>query len=306
MKKVYSMIALASIALTGPSMAKPLDLSQVADDANWLMHVDFDSARKSKIGSFIMDKIDGNSEAADRMDELQETFGVNPEGFSSLTMFGTGEIEKGIAIMTGGMDLEKLVEFAQLNENLQTTQKGKFAIHSLNEGRHSMAFTTMKGNVIIGGSDADDVAHGIKLVKGKADSRAPIGLLGELREIIPNPGVIGYVDVAKAAKFHDLDKGVAAMVEKAHSAGMVMGEADGELKMAVILKTAGDDTAKQLEEMVNGALAMAELSMESNPKLANIWESQKVERAGNVLTVQIGLSIRAIKKGIEKEMDKNI
>ena len=101
MKKVYSMIALASIALTGPSMAKPLDLSQVADDANWLMHVDFDSARKSKIGSFIMDKIDGNSEAADRMDELQETFGVDPEGFSSLTMFGTGEIEKGIAIMTG-------------------------------------------------------------------------------------------------------------------------------------------------------------------------------------------------------------
>ena len=72
------------------------------------------------------------------------------------------------------------------------------------------------------------------------------------------------------------------------------------------IKTTDEETAKQLEEMVNGALAMAELSMESNPKLANIWESQKVERAGNVLTVQIGLSIRAIKKGIEKEMDKNI
>ncbi|MFP6901973.1 MAG: hypothetical protein VCA36_13580, partial [Opitutales bacterium] len=109
-----------------------------------------------------------------------------------------------------------------------------------------------------------------------------------------------------AAKFHELDDRAAAMVEKAHSAGIVVGEGDGELKLAAILKATDEETAKQVEEMVRGALAMAALGKESNPHLANVWESQKVERVGNTVTVQIGLSITAIKDGIEKEMDKNI
>ncbi len=307
MKKVNLLIMASSLAWASASTAKSLDLSQVSDDANWVMHVDFDAARTSKIGSFIMDKISDNDEAAERVAKMKESFGVDPEGFSSLTLFGNGEREKGIAIMKGGMDPDKLVAFAQLNENLKTTQKGKYEIHSLDNGkRHSMAFTTMKGNVIVGGPDAEYVSHGIQLVKGKAASREPIGLLDELRAIVPNPGVIAYLNVAKAAKFHDLDDRGAAMVGKAHSAGMIIGEGDGELKMAGILKATNEETAKQIEEMVRGGLAMAAIAKESNPRMANVWESQKVTRVGNTVIVQIGLSIRAIKDGIKKEMDKNI
>ena len=50
--------------------AKPLNLDQVADNANWLMHIDFDSARASSIGSFIMDEIESKSEAVERMAEV--------------------------------------------------------------------------------------------------------------------------------------------------------------------------------------------------------------------------------------------
>ena len=164
----------------------------------------------------------------------------------------------------------------------------------------------MKGNVIVGGPDADYVTQGIRLVKGKADSRAPIGLLEELRKIIPNPGVIGYLDVAKAAEFHDLDKRGQELVKKANSAGVVVGQVDGELKMAAIVKTNDEETAKQIEDMANGMIAMAALSKESNPHLAKLLESHSVKRAGNTVTLQVGLSIATIKEGIEKEADKNI
>ncbi|MBG31288.1 MAG: hypothetical protein CMI31_15025 [Opitutae bacterium] len=306
MKKALMLISIAAITFSGSVSAKPLDLSKVSDDANWLMHVDFDSARNSTIGSFIMDKINDNDEAADRMEEMKEAFGVDMEGFANLTMFGNGEREKGIAIMVGGMDVEKLVGFAQLNENLTTTQKGKHEIYSVGEGRRSMAFTTMKGNVIVGGPDEDYVSQGIRLAKGKGNGRAPIGLLNELRRIIPNPGMIGYVDVEKAAAFHDLDERGQEFVEKANSAGMIVGEVDGEIRMAAILKTNDEETARQLEEMANGLMAMAALSKESNRHLGKVLESHSVKRAGNAIILQVGLSIDAIKEGIEKEMDKNI
>ncbi|MBO94767.1 MAG: hypothetical protein CMI32_07715 [Opitutales bacterium] len=307
MNKAFFTLPIASLFLMGPASANQLDLSQVADDANWVMHMDFDASRSSKIGSFILDKIEGNEEAVERIEKMKTTFGVDMKGFSSLTMFGNGEHKKGIAILTGGLNVKKLIDFAELNESLQTSRVGRHEIHSFNKDkRHPMAFAALKGNVIVGGPDADFVSRGINLVKGKAASREPIGLLGELRQIIAKPGFIAYLDVAKAAKFHDLKEGEAAMVEKIDSAGVVAGETDGELKMAAILKTADEETAKQVEDMVRGMLAMAALSKESDPRLAKILESQSVKRDGNSVNVQIGLSIDAIKEGIEREMDKNI
>ncbi len=307
MKNALLMIPLASLFWASSTYANPLDLSQVSDDANWLMHVDFDSTRNSVIGSFILEEFEAKPEAVERMAAMTTTFGVDPKAFSNLTMFGNGEHKKGIAIMKGGLDAEKLIAFAKLNKTLETSQAGKHEIHSLNrDKRHPVAFATLNNNVIVGGPNAGLVSRGIKLVRGKAPSRDPIGLLGELRQVIEKPGFISYVDIVKASKFHDLDKHGAAMMKKAHSAGMAMGEADGELKIVAIIKANDEETATQLENMARGALAMAALGKESNPRLANILESQKVSRNGNTVTVQIGLAIETIKEAIEREMEKHI
>ena len=60
------------------------------------------------------------------------------KGFSSLTMFGNGEHHKGIAILTGGLDVKKLLDFAELNESLETTRVGRHEIHSFNKDKRSM------------------------------------------------------------------------------------------------------------------------------------------------------------------------
>ena len=309
MKNAFLMIPLASLVLVGSAYAKPLDLSQVSDDANWLMHVDFDTARNSVIGSFILEELEEKPEALERMTAMTAQFGVDPMAFGNLTMFGNGEHKKGIAIMKGGFDAEKLVAFARKNESLVTTQAGKHRIHSLNQDkRHPVAFATLNNNVIVGGPNAGYVSQGIKLVKGKGASRAAIDLLGKLRGIIDKPGFISFVDISKASKFHDLDrhKHGAAMIKKAHSAGMAIGQSAGELKIAAIVETNDEETATQLENMARGMMAMAALGKESNPRLAKILESQKVNRDGNTVTVQIGLAIETIKEAIEREMEKHI
>ena len=76
MIKSLWMIPLVAFFPFGLVVAKPLNLDQVADDANWLMHIDFDSARASSIGSFMMDELESKSEAVERMAEVKASYGV--------------------------------------------------------------------------------------------------------------------------------------------------------------------------------------------------------------------------------------
>ncbi|MBC8349342.1 MAG: hypothetical protein H8E24_12100 [Verrucomicrobia bacterium] len=101
MNKSLWMTSLAVFLPLASIVAKPLNLEQVADDANWLMHVDFDTARASSIGSFIMDEIEITSKAVQRRAEVRAAYGVHPKGFSPLTMAGNGEHKRGIAITPG-------------------------------------------------------------------------------------------------------------------------------------------------------------------------------------------------------------
>jgi hypothetical protein len=307
MNKSLWMIPLVAFLPFASIDAKPLNLEQVADDANWLMHVDFDSARASSIGSFIIDEIESKSEAVERMAEVKTSYGVDPKGFSGLTMFGSGEHKKGIAIMSGGLDPEKMTAFARKNDTFETIRSGKDEIHSLNQDkRHPMAFATLKNDVIVGGPDADYVSQGIKLAKGKGSSRGPIALLGNLRQIVEDPGFIAYVDVVKASAHHDLDRRGMGMAKKIKSMGIVVGEADGLLKMVAVVVAEDEETAAQMEGMANGMMAMAALGKDSKHRLANLLKSQSVTRTGNTVTLQVGLAIDVIEDRIEKEMRKHI
>lgn len=286
---------------------KPLDLSQVSDDANWLMHVDFDAARKSTIGSFILEELDAKPDAMERLTSMTQKVGLDPMSFANLTMFGSGERKKGTAIMKGGLNEQKLVAFAKKNETFETATVGKNKVHSLNQDRrHPMAFSVIKKDTVVAGPDSSYVSQGIRLTKGKAASRTPIGLIDELKAILKKPGFISYVNVSQASKFHDLERRGGAMVKKVRSAGMAMGESAGELKVVAIVKADNEETAIQLENMARGMMAMAALGKESKPFLAEILESQKVVRKGSDVRMEVGLAIETIKELIEREMEKNI
>ena len=286
---------------------KPLDLSQVSDEANWLMHLDFDAARKSTIGSFILEELDAKPGAIERLTSMAHKVGLDPMAFANLTMFGSGEHKKGTAIMKGGLNEQKLVAFAKKNETLETTTVGKSKVHTLNpDRRHPMAFSVIKKDTVVAGPDSRYVLQGIRLAKGKAASRAPIGLLDELKVILKKPGFISYVNMSKVSKFHDLERRGGAMVKKVRSAGMAMGESAGELKVVAIVKADNEETAIQLENMARGMMAMAALGKESKPFLAEILESQKVVRKGSDVRMEVGLAIETIKELIDREMEKNI
>ena len=57
MKKALLTVFAAGLALL-PASAKPLDLSKVSRNANWLMHMDFDAMRNSDVGVFMRESME--------------------------------------------------------------------------------------------------------------------------------------------------------------------------------------------------------------------------------------------------------
>jgi len=304
MKKILVPIALAWIPLLA-IQAKPLDLSKVSRNANWLMHMDFDAMRNSDIGVFMRDTMEKIPEAMDRMEKMKGTYGVDLDGFSYLTMSGSGERHKGIAIMKGGLDPDVVIDFAQSREELDVTQIGKQKVYSSSKGRHSMAFAALKKGVFVGGPDSDYVSEGIMLSKGKAASYKGHPILDVLTDSIEDPGFVFFADVKGAVKNNEIDSRAMHMLEKVKAGGMAIGEDKGLIRLIAVVETTSEETCEQVEAMIRGGMALVDMRKAQDKRLERFMQGHSIKREGKMIWIQMKFSSEEVIDQLKKEMRKS-
>lgn len=301
-KLIYSALMFAFLVTAD---SKPLDLSKVSKDANWVIHMDFESMRDSEVGSFMLDYMEEVPEAVDRMEHMKRKYGVDMKTFSYLTMSGTGEKHKGIAIMKGGIDPKALTQFADSQDSLDVSQIGKQKVYSANRGRHSMAFAILKKGFVVGGPDDLYVSEGIQLAKSKTSKYDGHPLLDVLQKQIKNPGFLFFADVKNGSKMHDIHPRAKAMIENVRSAGIVIGDDAGSLGLTAVIETTSEETCQQVEAMVRGGMAMVDLKKASDKRIEKFILGHSIKRKGNTLWINIDFSMEAIVEHMEKEMKKS-
>jgi hypothetical protein len=304
MKKALLILFATGLSLL-PVAAKPLDLSKISKDANWLMHMDFDAMRNSDIGVFMRDTMEKIPEAIDRMDQIKDKYGVDVDGFSYLTMSGSGERHKGIAIMKGGIDTDKLVDFAKSKDSIEVSRIGKQEVYSSSKGRHPMAFAPLKKGVIVGGPDSDYVSEGIMLTKGKSPSYEGHPILQTITESIDEPGFILFADVKGAAKNNELDKRAMLMLEKVKAGGMAIGEVGGLIRVIAVVETTSEETCKQVEAMIRGGMALVDMRKAQDKRLERFLQGHSVKREGKLIWMEMKFSAEEVIDHLKKEMKKS-
>lgn len=304
MKKALLILFATGLSLL-PVAAKPLDLSKISKDANWLMHMDFDAMRNSDIGVFMRDTMEKIPEAIDRMDQIKDRYGVDIDGFSYLTMSGSGERHKGIAIMKGGIDTDKLVDFAKSKDSIEVSRIGKQEVYSSSKGRHPMAFAPLKKGVIVGGPDSDYVSEGIMLTKGKSPSYEGHPILQTITESIDEPGFILFADVKGAAKNNELDKRAMLMLEKVKAGGMAIGEVGGLIRVIAVVETTSEETCKQVEAMIRGGMALVDMRKAQDKRLERFLQGHSVKREGKLIWMEMKFSAEEVIDHLKKEMKKS-
>jgi hypothetical protein len=304
MKKVFINLSVP-ILLIMQLGAKPLNLNKISQDANWLMHMDFDAMRNSEVGTYIRSSIEKIPEAIDRVNRMKEAYGVDLDGFSYLTMSGSGERDKGIAILKGGLDVDTMLDNPKFKDRLELNLVGKQKVYTSEKGRRPMAFAALKKGIIVGGPDTDYVSEGIMLAKGKSSSYTGHELLENLIMTVDQPGFLFFADLENAKLSDNLDPRTKFMTDKVNVGGMVIGEAAGAIRISAVVETINEETCEQMEAMIRGGLAMMDLRKSSDKRIANILENYSVRRVGNMIWMELDLSVDAIMEHVDKEMRKS-
>ena len=127
MKTLFSIVALSISVATG--QAAKINKVNISNDAKFVVHLDMDAFRVSKIGTAILEKF-REDEGGEKLNALVELIEFDPlSAIHGATMFGNGEKDNGILVVKHKANGAKLLAFMKLDEHYRKTEHGKHEIH---------------------------------------------------------------------------------------------------------------------------------------------------------------------------------
>ena len=303
MKTLFSMVALAmSVAAV---QAAKIDKANISNDAKFVVHLDLDAFRASKIGITLLEKI-RKDEGGEKLNALAELIGFDPlSAIHGATMFGNGEEDNGILVVKHKADNTKLLAFMKLDEYYRKTEHGKHEIHGAGDRgdgkRGYVSFVNATTAVLAASREL--AAKGIDLVNGKgaAVKQIPTSLVSA-DKTAKNAFLVAYANVEDLKEHIDNE----TVNQMAKRVAFVMGESDEKFILSISVDALDADAAENMENMVNGLIGFARLNQDENPEVKDILKGLKVTRNEENVSVHFSVSVNKLFELIDpalKEID---
>ncbi len=301
MKTISTITLVLGMAL--PAEAEGFKANQVPANSQWFMHLDIDGFKKTQLGKFVLGKA---KEFEPELDALtkQLQFDVRKD-LESATLFGqvdrNGDNESMAALLRGNFKKEPLLK------NLQTAdafRKLKAAGHEFytwrdkNKDRSEMRFGAIVNEGLIAlGNSRQQLVQTLNLLKGKAPGLKPQQLAG----LNLKPGAYFLAGVVNVK---DLPVPPQARAFKVQSIGFKLGEHGPNLKASVRLNSADAKASVQIQQMLQGLLAMGRIQAEADQRpevkeLAGVLDTIKITQKGNAVDVHMAYPVATILKNLE-------
>jgi hypothetical protein len=300
----YQICCLASVlTLTATALATPLQKELISADAKWLVHLDLDALRDSRVGKFLNQTIVENKLAEHRA-ELKQAYGFDLDitKLNSITAYGTdyklNPEANGVLII--GLDpnmqaLLGLVLDKQVQSGVVSQVDDKAKLYSIHN--QVMVSFQKEGQVFMGKSK-ESLQKAMDVLAGKAPNLAS------------GRTFAGYPDTPKSFFFLALAEGFsgkiplphqkegegkneggfapkAQLLQMADGGRLVLGESADNLFLNLSLKAKTVDASRQMQQILQGVLALVSLSQGQNQDLLQIVQATKISSEANV--VNIGL-----------------
>ncbi len=303
MKTLFSMVALAmSVAAV---QAAKIDKANISNDAKFVVHLDLDAFRASKIGITLLEKI-RKDEGGEKLNALAELIGFDPlSAIHGATMFGNGEEDNGILVVKHKADNTKLLAFMKLDEYYRKTEHGKHEIHGAGDRgdgkRGYISFVNATTAVLAASREL--AAEGIDLVNGKgaAVKQIPTSLVSADKKA-KNAFLVAYANVEDLKEHIDNE----TVNQMAKRVAFVMGESDEKFILSISVDALDADAAENMENMVNGLIGFARLNQDENPEVKDILKGLKVTRNEENVSVHFSVGVNKLFELIDpalKEID---
>jgi hypothetical protein len=295
----------ALLAVVAPSDASDLDVKLVPANAKWVLHLDAEAFRKSKLGAMMVnDVLEPKVEQAEK--DLKSNLNFSFKKISSLTAYGArigeGADREGALIMRTTTDikpdLEKLVALNAVSGAEDGVSKLTANGVDLYKLGVDLFATQARSNLWVL-SKSKSV---LELAREVASGKAPGGLPGKMTAYPASTNSFFFLALAETAS-----EGLpaqAALFKKAEGARIVLGERGERLFLELALKSSNAEIRTQLQKAIEGLIAFVSLAKADDKDLVSLAGSAAVDSDDKFVSVSLTFPVqRAIQKVREKNAE---
>lgn len=308
------LLAISAPILPEVMHAGGINEAHVPESAEWMVHVDVEQLRSSRSGALLLDELISISEA-----NLGPDVPINPvlvvNGIRNLTAFGTmPDLEGGADAVDGVLLLEGTDELLQVFkglvsgmelENPDMIERVDYMDNSIIKlSGEDFSGIFLDDNRVALGKSQDALEQFLAVKSGELPhislkDRFTTYKLGEVSGIYAGAfveGMNGLQQLPAQARILQLTRQVS----------LQLGEAGDLLQLFVSLGTDSEKTATQVNDVLQGMIALMMITQSGNPDLAALIQSAKAVREGEVVHLQVAYPVSSAEQwiGMLSEMVK--
>jgi len=292
--KTMKYLACAITALwtfASTTFALPLQKGFVPADAKWLVHLDLDSFRDSKMGETVL-----KEKLAAPLAHLKEVAKVDVEvilqKLHSITAYGmdfeTGRKANGVLLLSGSEETRQILEAFLAGQILQNgdgpikqLQKEPFKLYSVN----NEVFISCGGNgQVLVSKSREQLEEARKTLAGNgrtARSNDPFSGYASV------PNTFFLLAVAEGFNENPAIPPQAKILKMAEGARIVLGEKAENLFLNLALKAKDSEVIQQIRAVLDGMKALVALGQSENKDLLELIQGTQVASTEKIVTVNI-------------------
>jgi hypothetical protein len=303
-------IIVAFVALLGgvgtPAAAAPLAGNQVAADAKWVAHIDFDAAKTATLVEKIQSWWLSKELVRQQLAAVKMFTGVDlAKDLHGVTLYGSRlEQNTGVVIVHAHFDANRLLTIVRGKPDYNVTKFDNHTLHTWTERKDAPDQHTMTGcifgpELLIVGRDSAEVKAALDVLDGKAAVLA--GSDSPLANEVPEGavvvgGVTGMTEAGGPFK--------SPIVNQSEFIWVALGEQDGEVFGQLKFVAKSDEAAEQVEDILRGLRAMALLQLGSDKEATKIIARLTVARSQRTVHVEWRGAAAGVWRLLEQELKK--
>ncbi len=297
MKHIVKTLALAWLSVSTVG-AGPVQKTEINADAKWLLHLDVEQFRASKMGGYVVSQL-LEPKIQRQLTELKRKmkFDVDPnkilEKIGSVTIYGTdykSPKENAVVMIKADADIQAafvgvLAGFALAGTNspvqLTQSQVGKVTVYAMKDQAYC---AVLPGKVVALSTSRAAIDRAADVLDGRAKNLASGRKFSEFPQ-----EKAGFFFLATAEGFND-DMALppqAKLLQMADGGQIALGEDAGQLFLNLALKAKTPEIVTQMQQVIQGLIAMASLGQTEDQDISQLIKAIKVNATEDVVSVRV-------------------
>lgn len=303
--KTHLRAGLWIVTIAVGALAGPLPREYVAADAKWLLHLDIQNLLTTQVGDFLAREVlDRKFEKPTADLKSQINFDFSWRRITGVTAYGTdfqaAERAKGVLLLTTDLDVAQALEAVTEKLNaaspggagpVERVEAGATPVYAFNE---DVYVAVVPGKPVVVGKSKRMVMRARDVLTGAA---ANLNGVAGFADYPPPPANFFFFSAAEGFNEAAPIPPQANVLKMADSLRLIAGESGDQVCLNLALKAKSAEVSQQIQQVIQGMIALVALSQTENQDLRQLAQSVKVAVADRLVTVDV---LFPVGKTIEK------